>query len=300
MIMSQFSYDLAVAYRIYPKMSSNPPPVYADDKFKLAELCVKSFKESLGTLRVKVWVLLNQCPPEYETLFTQLWPAEDLVLVRYPGVSGSTTLHEQQRLLMEQTDADIVCLAEDDYFYLPNQFPLAVDFFKKNPDADFATVYDCPDLHTMDLHQCLTETRPLGGKNWRSSVSTTHAFLARRSALLECRALFDRLYSVSPDRPSPDLAMWMALTKKRVFNPVKFLCWLPAHPFWSSSIFLAWRYCWRQILFGRRYSLWTPYPSIATHMDARLEAPDVDWHKEYKIRMNAGKSVFSDTSNRKN
>ena len=33
--MSQFSYDLAVAYRINPKMSTSPPPVFASDKFKL-------------------------------------------------------------------------------------------------------------------------------------------------------------------------------------------------------------------------------------------------------------------------
>jgi hypothetical protein len=291
--MSQFSYDLAVAYRIYPKMSAARPPVFAEDKFKLAELCVKSFKDSLGGLRVKLWVLLNNCPPEYETLFTQLWPAENLVLVRYPGVSGGTTLHEQLRLLMEQTDAGIVYLAEDDYFYLPGQFQLAVNFLKQNPDADFATPYDSPDLHKTDLHNCFDETRSLGGKNWRSSVSTTHTFLAKRAALIECRKLFDKLFHAFPGRPSPDLAMWMALTKKRVFNPVKFLCWLAAHRYWSASIFLSWFYCWRQILFGRRYTLWTPHPSIATHMDAKLEAPGIDWRKEYKTRMDAGRNIDS-------
>src|SRR5271170_2198357 len=81
-IMSQFGYDLAVAYRIYPKMSASRPPIFAEDKFKLAELCFRSFKGSLGNLKVKLWVLLNHCPPEYEKMFTQSWPAEDLVLVR--------------------------------------------------------------------------------------------------------------------------------------------------------------------------------------------------------------------------
>jgi hypothetical protein len=283
--MSQFSYDLAVAYRIYPKVSANPPPVYADDKFKLAELCLKSFKASLGNLHVKVWALLNNCPPEYETLFTQLWPAEDLVLVRYPGVSGGETLHEQQRILSEQTDAEIVYLAEDDYFYLPGQFELAVNFLKQNPDADFATPYDCPDVHFTDLHQSIDETRAQAGKTWRSSVSTTHTFLARRTALLECCPMFDKLFHAFAGRVSPDLAMWMALTKKRVFNPFKFAIWLVRHRYWSASIGLSWVYCWRQILFGRRYTLWTPNPSIATHMDGRLEAPGIDWRKEYQARM---------------
>jgi len=286
--MNQFSYDLAIAYRVYPKMSAHPPPIFAEDKFKLAELCAKSFKQSLGGLRVKLWVLLNNCPPEYENLFTQLWPAADLTLVRYSNVSGSTTLHEQLRLLMEQTDAEIVYLAEDDYFYLPGQFPLAVDFLRQNPDADFATPYDSPDLHQTDLHDCIDETRLLGEKRWRSSVSTTHTFLARRSALIECRDLCDRLFQAFSKGVSPDLAMFMALTKKRVFNPIKFVLWLPVHRFWAGSIFLAWLYGWRQILFGRRFTLWTPDPSIATHMDRELQAPGIDWCREFAARMEAG------------
>src|ERR1700690_1371880 len=162
MIMSQFSYDLAVAYRIYPKVSTNcgtRPPIFSEDKLKLAEFCLQSFKNSLGGLRVKLWVLLNGCPPAYESLFTKLWATEDLVLVRYPGVAPGTTVYEQARILLEQTDAEIVHFAEDDYFYLPDQFQLAVDFLRQNPDADFATPYENFDYYTADLNKLPYETR---------------------------------------------------------------------------------------------------------------------------------------------
>jgi len=287
MTMRQFSYDVAVAYRINPKMSAYRPPVFAEDKFKLAELCLKSFKDSLDGLRVKLWVLLNNCPPDYETLFKRLWAAEDLVLVRYPGVPAGTTLHEQFRILMEQTDAEIAYFAEDDYFYLPGQFHLAVDFLRQNPDADFVTPYDHPDQHVTDLHNLFHETRTFGCKTWSSSVSATHTFLAQRTALIENRKLFLKLFRDFQGRASPDLAMWMALTKKRVFNPVKFFRWSLSHRYWAGSIFLAWYHCWRQILFGRRFTLWTPQPSIATHMVAKLQAPGIDWRKEFEARMAA-------------
>jgi hypothetical protein len=283
--MSQFRYDLAVAYRIYPKMSATPPPVFADDKFKLAELCLKSFKESVAGLRVKLWVLLNDCPPAYEKLLTDLWPAEDLVLVRYPGVPPGITLQEQLRILVEQTDAEITYFAEDDYFYLPGQFEQAVNFLKQNPDADFAAPFDHPDLHTTDLHNLPGETREFGGKKWRSCVSATHTFLAKRDALIERQSFFLRLLQDFKGRTCPDLAMWMALTKKRVFNPVKFVRWSIPHRFWTGSIFLAWYHCWRQILFGRRYTLWIPHPSIATHMVAGFEAPGIDWQNEFQKTM---------------
>jgi hypothetical protein len=288
MIMGQFSYDVAVAYRIYPKVSNtcnNHPPIFGEDKLKLAELCLKSLKNSLGGLRVKLWALLNDCPPAYESLFTRLWAPEDLVLVRYPGVGAGTTLHEQTRILLEQTDAEIVHFAEDDYFYLPDQFHLTVDFLKQNPDADFATPYENFDYYTADLNKLPYETRAFGGKKWNSRVSTTHTFMGKRTSLIECQDVFHGLFRARRGRTIPDLAMWMALTKKRVFNPVKFICWLVPHRFWSGSMVLAWYYCWRQILFGRRYTLWAPHPTIATHMVAGLEAPGIDWQKEFQRQM---------------
>ena len=289
--MSRFSYDLAVAYRIYPKISiscANRPPIFIEDKLKLAELCLKSFKNSLGGLRVKLWALLNDCPTAYESIFTKLWAPEDLVLLRYPGVGAGTTLHEQARILMEQTDAEIVHFAEDDYFYLPDQFHLAVDFLKQNPDADFVAPYQGLGFYTGDMENLSRETRVFGGKDWNSCVSTTHTFLAKRAALIECQDLFHRLFRALRGRGVPDLAMWMALTKKRVFNPIKFIYWLVPHRFWAGSMVLAWYYCWRQILFGRRYTLWSPHPAIATHMVAGLEAPGIDWQKEFQRQMASG------------
>jgi len=281
--MSQFMYDVAVTWRIYSKMSASKPPIFGEDKLKLSELCLKSFKDSLGGLRVKLWVLLNGCPPEFDAMFKRVWGLENLVLVHYTGVAASTTFNEASRILEEQTDAEIVYFACDDYFYLPGQFQQAVTFLKQNPDADFVSVYDHPDLYSTDLHKLACETRTFGGKNWISCISTTDTCMTTRATLAGLRELLLKLKIGFPNGPSPDLAMWMALTKKRVFNPVKFARWVVTHRwYWAWSVVLAWVYCWRQILFGRRYKLWIPRPTIATHMVAGLEAPGIDWQKEFQ------------------
>jgi hypothetical protein len=278
LIMHGAVYDVAVAYRVYPKPSANKPRVYAEDKLKLVELCLRSFQKSLGGLRVKLYVLLNACPPEYEMLFRQIWPAQDLVFRHYQGVPQGTTLHEQSKILLEQTDAELVFWAEDDYFYLPNQFRQAVDFIRENQDADFVSPYDHPDFYTTDLHAFPAAQRSHAGKTWTSRLSNTHTILTRRSVLAETRAIFLTFYG----RVNYDLAMWMALTKRRVWNPVKLVCWMFSNRFWAGSILLAWRYFWRQILFGRRFQLWVPSPAVATHMIADLEAPGLDWGEEIK------------------
>lgn len=288
--MNQFAYDVAATYRIYPKMSKNRPPVFPEDKFKLAEFCLNSFKNSMGGLRVKLWVILNGCPPEYDDMVKRVWNSEDLVLVHYPGIPSGTTLNEAACILRDQTDAEIVYFADDDYVYLPGQFHLAVDFLKQNADADFLALYDHPDLYTTDLHNLPNETREFAGRQWSTCISTTHTFLARRASLIEIRQLYLDIYKSFKKTITPDLAMWMALTKKRVFNPVKFLRWSVTNRYWAASIFLAWFYCWRQIVFGRRYTLWIPRPSLANHMDAKLPAPSIDWQKEYQSQMAGLKS----------
>lgn len=286
--MNPFRYDLAVAWRIYPQISTsgNPPPIFSDNKLKLAEFCLHSYRNSLGGLRVKMWALLNGCPPEYEAMFKRIWPREDLVLMPYPGVGAGTTVGEQTRILAEQTDAEFVHLAEDDYFYLPGQVETAVEFFRQNPDADFIAPYESSDFYTADLHRMRFEQRQFAGKIWSACISATHTFMARQSSLRECRGLVEGLVRTHKGRTIPDLAMWMALTKKRVFNPVKFVRWtLTRRWFWAGSIVLCWYYCWRQLSSGRRYKLWSPHPCLATHMVQGLEAPGVDWQGEFQKQL---------------
>jgi hypothetical protein len=213
-------------------------------------------------------------------MFSQLWPAEDLVFKRFPGVGDQTTFREQARILMEQTDAEIVYLAEDDYFYLPNEFPLAVDFLRKNPGVDFISPYYHPDIYTTALHKLPPELKIADGKTWQSCMSTTHTFLTTRETLKKS----SQVVLASYGKVSPDLSKWMALTKRRVFNPVFFVRSVFTCPFWAGSVFYAWRYLWRQILFGQKFSLWIPKPTIATHMVAGLEAPGVDWKKIFDER----------------
>jgi hypothetical protein len=54
-----FGRDLAVAYRMYPPVSK--PAIgmpFGEDKYLLSEVCLKSFRESLGGLSAKIWVLV--------------------------------------------------------------------------------------------------------------------------------------------------------------------------------------------------------------------------------------------------
>jgi hypothetical protein len=266
-------YDIAIAYRIYPKVadaaSSFP---YADDKYRFSEFCLKSLKNSLCGLRVRIWVILDGCPTEYEELFTKYFDADDITVIKLRAVGNQATFLRQIETLLNQQDSNVVYFAEDDYFYLPRQFRCMVEFLLEHEDADFVSPYDHLDYYTMELHRQPKLLRVHGGRHWSTASSTCLTFLTTKETLKKTKAVF-----CNYKRRSLDCSVWLSLTKHRVFNPIFVIHHIIQDAFFSKVILKSWLYCWRQILFGRRWKLWVPIPAVATHLDAMALSPNVDW-----------------------
>lgn len=267
--------DVAIAYRVYSKVGRTAAGLpFADDKLQLSEICLRSLKRSLGDLRVKLWVLLDECPKEYEDLFRQYFAKEDLVLLPLTRAGNQATFERQIDLLLKQTESEVVYFAEDDYFYLPDQFRCMIDFLLAHQDVHYVSPYDHLDDYTMALHQSRKRVKAYGAKHWRTAASTCLTFLTRRETLRQTEQVF-RGYK----RRSFDCSMWLSLTKSRVFDVPFIFTHLFREPLSCKIILKAWLYFGRQILFGQRWILWVPLPAVATHLDIRALSPAVDWPK---------------------
>jgi GT2 family glycosyltransferase len=264
-------YDLAIAYRIYPKVSK-VPPVFADDKFKLSELCLKSFKDSLGELNVKIWVILDNCPAEYKNLFLKYFNADSLEFIDLPGVGNPGSFGKQVEVLMFQDDSDYIYFAEDDYFYLPNLFHEMLNYLKSNRDVHFITPYDHPDYYENFLHKYKSEIRPFGFRHWRTGATTTMTFLTSKEILNITKKTF-----ITYKAKNYDTSLWLGLTKYRLLNPLNFFKYLFFDRSMLKIFVKGWLFGWAQLLFGRKWKLWVPIPTIATHMDDKHLAPSIDW-----------------------
>lgn len=268
-----YTHDLAVAYRIYPSVSR--PAIglpFSDDKYRLSEVCLRSFKESLGPLRVKIWAVLDGCPAQYNELFRNYFGDGDLVLVPCNSLGNRASFAKQVDILVQQQNAPLVYFAEDDYFYLPNQFPLMVSFLNANTDSHFVSPYDHLDCYTLRLHHEPKWIRIYASRHWRTASSTCLTFLSRRETLLRYERVF-RTYAHGND----DCSLWLSLTKRRIFNPFELASYVARREFYARILVKAWWYGWRQILFGRRAGLWVPVPGIATHLDRHSLSPTIDW-----------------------
>jgi hypothetical protein len=266
-------YDLAVAYRIYPQVSRPARGLpFSEDKLRSAEICLRSFKESVEGLRVKVWAILDGCPESYADLFRKYFGPNELVLVPLPSVGNLPTFGKQLDILLSQTDSDLVYLAEDDYVYQPKLFSTMVEFLKSHKDVDFVTPYDHLDCYTLEIHNHPKWLRVHSGRHWRTAASTCLTFLTRKSTLAANESTF-RTYC----RRNYDCSLWLSMTKFSIFNPIQTLRFAWKQPWLAKIVAKAWLYDWAQILFGKRVTLWVPVPAIATHLDTRALSPNVDW-----------------------
>jgi len=266
-------YDLAVAYRIYPAVSK--PAVglpCSEDKFRLAEMCLRSFRGCLGPLRAKVWALLDGCPPEYNALFRKYIDPRDLVILELDRIGNRATFGKQLDILLAQEDSEVVYFAEDDYFYLPRQFPAMLSFLTGHPEVDFISPYDHLDCYTLDFHRTPKWLTVSASHHWRTAASSCMTFLTQKQTLARCESVF-RSYQ----RRNDDCAVWLSLTKHRVRNPFALSRYLLGSQFGWKSMLKAWLYCWKQIVFGKKMKLWVPIPGMATHLSYGLLSPNVDW-----------------------
>jgi hypothetical protein len=264
-----------VAYRIYPRVSK-VPVFFPEDKLKLAQLCLQSFRASLGSVRAKMFVLLDNCPPEFEALFLENFPSEDIKLIRLDGIGNLQTFSRQIEILLEQEDAEMVYFAEDDYLYLPAQFGTMLNFLREFPDADFISPYDHADYYSLPLHGGPQLTREYEGRKWHTAASTCLTFLTTKTTLAKTRRIL-RTYTYR----NPDVCLWLSLTKQVVFSPrMIWKCFRKGMAL-GGFVVVSWLYGWPQILAGRRRKLWIPTPSIATHTEKQFLAPGVDWIAQF-------------------
>jgi hypothetical protein len=267
------NYDLAVAYRVYPRVSQPARGLpFSDDKLRSAEICLRSFKESVEGLRVKMFAILDGCPDSFADLFRKYFPPEDLVLIPLPAVGNLATFGKQIDILLKQTDSDLVYFAEDDYVYQPRLFSVMLQFLKAHSDVDFVTAYDHLDCYTLEIHRRPKWMRIFSGRHWRTAASTCLTFLTRKTTLASKEATF-RSYC----HRNYDCSLWLSMTKFSIFNPLQVLRFAWQQPWLAKIVVKAWLYGWAQILFGSRVSLWVPVPAIATHLDTRALSPNVDW-----------------------
>jgi len=266
---------LSIVYRIYPKVSK-VPPIYSDNKLKLSELCLKSFKAALGNIEAKIWIILDNCPDEYKQMLDEILSGYNYEFIEVDGIGNGQTFKMQLEILSAQSFSEYVYFAEDDYFYLPNSIEMMLNTIMSNNEIHFLTPYNHLDYYQSDFHNYHIEHKYFNNKEWKKVNSTCMTFMSSKKVINEC---YTTLQTYSNN--NWDNSMFMTITGinatnfslmfKSVFNST--------HLF--KSYIKQFLHTPIKALFGKRFNLFAPEESIATHMDSNYLAPQVNWQEEF-------------------
>ena len=275
-------YDIAVAYRIYP-LVSKIPAIFPDSKIKLADLCINSFKKSLGDIKAKIWVILDGCPEEYEHLFRKYFDSFDLVFLRTNSLGNHATFNLQIEILLNQTDSEFIYFAEDDYYYEPNEFHKLLTLLQENISVDFVTPYDHPDYYDLNFHNYKSKIQPSSNHYWHQVSSTCLTFLTRKAVLNNTHNTL-RSYS----KGDLDSSIWLALTKVNFYSASNLLrSFFTLDVMTIGAIYRVLKFNANQLLFGKKWVLMAPIPSIAAHMDKHYLPYGSNWHEKFNSNIDS-------------
>ena len=268
-------YDLAIAYRIYPKVSKIPA-FHTNDKYKLSKLCLKSFYNSVKNINPYIYIILDGCPPEYKSLFEETLVDVDYEFIDKDGVGNAKTFELQMDLLLKQDKSEYIYFAEDDYFYLENAFTEMLKAIRE-PSVDFLSPYDHPDTYNTRFHNYKDEYLEIDGHKWGKLSSTTMTFMTTKKILSETKDIF-----MTYTRRNYDASLWLSLTKLNAFNIKNAVIFLfTSKPFLKIYLKLIYFTLW-QTLFGKKYTLVQSVPAMATHIEKDFLSRDIEWYKEFE------------------
>ena len=265
-------YDLVIAYRIYPKMSKNPVDDFGHDKYVFAEKCLTSLKTALGELTCKVYAILdNNCPPEYEKLFTNRFKKDDLEII-HTNLGNKGTFKKQIEILSTQNDSNIIYFAEDDYFYVKNLENMI--HFIKSKKADFVSPYEHPACYT-DGHIIKNERVLFEDQEYISVQHACLTFMTTKENLIKNK----RYMLIYSDWFGSDFVVWGTISLGRTYFKYFRLLLHPKNytiinlKVYGSMLFFA----WQRFVMNKKYKLFMPVMSFGTHMEKDWLAPGVNW-----------------------
>lgn len=108
---------MTIIYRLCGIPSTNPSPIYQEDKKKLNELCLKSFVTAFTDVRPYMYFLLDYCDASYVDMLEKIVPFEFDFEMTNLGING-TALKAYD--LAEEIGDDATLFQECDYVWRPS------------------------------------------------------------------------------------------------------------------------------------------------------------------------------------
>jgi len=219
---------MIVYYRMCGIPSTNPSPIYQEDKFKLNEICLRSFVRAFKEVNPSMVFLNDFCDGRYSEMIDRIVPFDKEIQSSEIGIN-ETCLKQYQ--MAKETNEDLILFQECDYYYRPNTGRTVLSGVK---DLGLISPYDNLNFYLdSSIHSSSIQVKLVDNQHWRTVERTTMTFALKSQVLKDNLDIFMK-YGYLDDN------LWHELR-------------------------------------ARGHQMWTPLPSLSTHMVKDFMAPGVNW-----------------------
>jgi hypothetical protein len=157
---------MIVYYRLCGIPSTNPSPIYQEDKKKLNELCLRSFVGAYDDIKPKTIFLCDYCSPDYAHLIESVVPFKKEIIFSESGINGTAV---KQFMMAEEAKDEIILFQECDYIYQPS---IGKKMEKAVRELEMVSPYDHPDHYKDEGFKI----KMVGDTHYRSADNNTMTF----------------------------------------------------------------------------------------------------------------------------
>lgn len=225
---------MIVYYRLTSIASTNPSPLYNNDKLRLNQLCLRSFVTAFRDVKPEMVFIADYCGKEYDEIIKEIVPFPFKIIYTSEGINA--TALRQYDMAYKGDDEDIL-FAECDYLWRPSSAKAFIEGLNK---LELISPYDNLNFYLdPSIHSENVKLRLVGDQHWRSVERVTMTFGLKKKILTENYDLFLKYGYLDND-------LWHELRE-------------------------------------RGHQMWTPIPSLSTHMVRDYMAPVIPWPLVWKI-----------------
>lgn len=159
-------------YRLCSIPSTNPSPIFQEDKFELNKLCLKSFVEAFKDINPEVVFLADFCGEREAEMVKQIVPFKYSFIPTAIGINETCLM--QYEMAYKQTEHDLILFAECDYLWTPNSGKTlleGISSLRMASPYDHLNFYKDPSIHSENVVLKL-----VNNTHWRSTERNTMTF----------------------------------------------------------------------------------------------------------------------------
>jgi hypothetical protein len=226
---------MIVYYRLCSIASTNPSPVFQEDKFKLNELCLRSFVKAFADIKPKVVVLGDYCDYLEGEMLERELPFEYVYKPTKIGINETCLL---QYDLASKQDDELILFLECDYMWNPDlDVKKYLEGIKK---LGLVSPYDHLNYYLdREAHSNMCQIELVDDHHFRSTETCTMTFGLRRDVFMDNLEIFKKYGYLDHD-------VWLDIAKKgqKLFCPIPSFATHMVRDFLAPSV--DWKKLWKQ------------------------------------------------------